>query len=440
MKNKYIGNSVWIIAGKIIQALIAFLVGAITARYLGPSNYGIINYVAAYVTFFSCIANLGMNSTAVNEILVSPDDTGKIIGTMTLAKFISSMMSAILVVGIVAVVDHGDNAVILVAAIYSSYLVFQSFQTFAYWYQARLQSKVTALVSVVAYIVMSVYKIALLVAKANIYWFAFSMSVDVIIIAIGLFVLYKKHNGPKLEVSWEMFKDIFARSRPFILAGLIQIIYTKTDTVMLKHFLDTAEVGIYTCASTLVGYGGLIMIGVTDSARPAVITAKKQSDELYARRVRQIFGITIIAGVFIGVGFTVFATPAVAIVYGKAYMGATLPMIILAWNSLLIYLTTVRNIWIVCENKQKYTIVFCALGATINILINCCLIPVLGASGAAIATTIAQLISGIIAPCLFKETRVVLKYMGEAICFRNVLTSEEREEIKNKIAHIFKRR
>lgn len=439
MKNKYIGNSAWIIAGKIMQSLIALVVGAITARYLGPSNYGIINYVAVYVTFFSCIANLGMNSTVVNELLLSPENTGKIIGTMTLAKFITSVISAVLVIGTVAVIDRGENTVVIVATIYSSYLVFQSFQTFEYWYQSRLQSKVTALVGVFAYIIMSVYKVILLVTRASIYWFAFSMSVDVLIISIVLYVLYKKHNGPKLETSWTLFKELFARSHPFILAGLIQVIYTKTDTVMLKHMLDTAEVGIYTCASTLVGYGSLVMIAVTDSARPAVITAKQQGDELYIRRVRQVFSITFFVGVLIGMGFTIMSSPIVSIIYGKEYLGSIQPMVILAWNSILVYITTVRNMWIVCENKQKYTIIFCAIGAISNILANCFLIPVCGAFGAAVATTIAQLISGIIAPCFFEETRIVVKFLVEAICFKNVLTPKDKLGIKNKITQTFKR-
>ena len=440
MKNRYIVNSIWIIIGKIVQALIALVVGAITARYLGPSNYGIINYVAAYVTFFSCIANLGMNSTAVNELLSSSENTGKIIGTMTLAKAIASVMSAAMVIGIVLVADSGENTVIIVAAIYSSYLIFQAFQTFEYWYQSRLQSKVTALVGVFAYIVMSAYKVILLVMRANIYWFAFSMSVDVIIISVALAVLYKKHNGPKLEASWTLFKELFSRSRPFILAGLIQVIYTKTDTIMLKHMLSASEVGIYTCAATLVGYGGLVMTAIVDSSRPAVITAKQQGSEMYSRRVRQVFGITILAGVFLAIGFTILSELIVSVIYGKEYLRATNPMIILAWNSMLVYITTVRNIWIVCENKQKYTIVFCALGAVVNIAANCALIPALGASGAAIATTIAQLISGIVAPCFFKETRVVVKAMFESMCLKKLLTEEEKRKIKNKIVYILKRK
>ena len=52
-KNKVVKNAGWIIGGKVSNKLLAFVVGIFAARYLGPSNYGLINYAAAYATFFA---------------------------------------------------------------------------------------------------------------------------------------------------------------------------------------------------------------------------------------------------------------------------------------------------------------------------------------------------------------------------------------------------
>ena len=51
--NKEVKNASWIIAGRIAQMVISFFISIFTARYLGPSNFGLINYVSAYVTFFT---------------------------------------------------------------------------------------------------------------------------------------------------------------------------------------------------------------------------------------------------------------------------------------------------------------------------------------------------------------------------------------------------
>ena len=44
-------NASWIIGCKLAKAVLTLIVTMLTARYLGPSNYGLINYAASIVTF-----------------------------------------------------------------------------------------------------------------------------------------------------------------------------------------------------------------------------------------------------------------------------------------------------------------------------------------------------------------------------------------------------
>ena len=57
-KSKVARNAGWIIMGRVAQALIGIIVGLLTARYLGPSNYGVISYAIAYTTFFNSLIEL----------------------------------------------------------------------------------------------------------------------------------------------------------------------------------------------------------------------------------------------------------------------------------------------------------------------------------------------------------------------------------------------
>ena len=58
LKNKLVGNAGWIIGGKVFNKALAFVVGILSARYLGPGNYGLINYAAAYTAFFASLCTL----------------------------------------------------------------------------------------------------------------------------------------------------------------------------------------------------------------------------------------------------------------------------------------------------------------------------------------------------------------------------------------------
>jgi hypothetical protein len=95
-KNKVVKNAGWIIGGKVANKLLAFVVGIFAARYLGPSNYGLINYAAAYATFFASLCTLGINSVIVKNFVDHPDQQGETIGTTLLLRAMSSLLSVIM--------------------------------------------------------------------------------------------------------------------------------------------------------------------------------------------------------------------------------------------------------------------------------------------------------------------------------------------------------
>ena len=68
-KSKVATNSFWIIGEQMFQMVVSFVIGIISARYLGPSNYGALNYTASFVTFFTSIATLGMEGVVIKKII-----------------------------------------------------------------------------------------------------------------------------------------------------------------------------------------------------------------------------------------------------------------------------------------------------------------------------------------------------------------------------------
>ena len=128
-ENREIINAGWIISGRVLNKLLAFIVGILTANYLGPSNYGLINYAAAYTTFFASLCSLGINSVIIKDFVEHPDEQGTAIGTSLLMRAVSSILSVIMIVGIVSIVDRGEKATMIVAVLYRFGLVFQIFDT-----------------------------------------------------------------------------------------------------------------------------------------------------------------------------------------------------------------------------------------------------------------------------------------------------------------------
>ena len=64
-KQKVISNLAWAVAGKTINLAGTLVLGIIVARYLGPRQYGLMNYVISYVFLFQTLASFGLDSIEV---------------------------------------------------------------------------------------------------------------------------------------------------------------------------------------------------------------------------------------------------------------------------------------------------------------------------------------------------------------------------------------
>ena len=79
--NKVYSNMSWLIIGGIFESIIGFIVATLTVRYLGPSNYGLLNYAVSLASFVTPICTLGFDHVLVNEVINKLDSEGKILGT-----------------------------------------------------------------------------------------------------------------------------------------------------------------------------------------------------------------------------------------------------------------------------------------------------------------------------------------------------------------------
>lgn len=421
LKSKEVKNGGWIIIGRIIQLILSFFVSIFTAKYLGPINYGLINYAGAYVAFFTSLCSLGINSVIINDFVNHPEEQGTAIGTTIILRAVSSLLSSFMIVGIVSIVDNGEHEIVLVAALCSIALVFQALDTITYWFQSKYQSKITAIVILIAYIATSVYKIILLVLHKSVLWFAFATSVDYIIIAICLLFAYRNNNGPKLRFSWRKGKSLLSKSYHYILSGMMVAIYMQTDKLMLKQMLGDVSVGYYSLASVVNMMWCFVLQAIIDSLSPTIISLyKKENKEAFERKNRQLYAIVIYVCVFVAFLFMLFGRIAIVFVYGAEYEPSATLLKIIAWYTIFSYLGVARNAWVVCTDNQKYLKYMYFSAAVINVLLNLCFIPVWGAVGAAYASLLTQILSSMILPCFIKTMRPNAKLMAEAFVLRGI--------------------
>ena len=423
-------NASWIIGCKIAQSILGLFIGILCARFMGPSNFGVINYAASLVGFVTPLMRLGLNSILVNEITTGKESESKIIGTAIGMAIPAGVLSSLAIVAFVSLYNKGDTVTIVVCSIYSATLVFQAAEMIIYWYQAKLMSKYPSIATVIGYVAVSAYKVYLLISAKSVYWFAAINAMEHLIICAILMVLYFKLSKQKLQFSTTTAKQMLSKSKHYILSGTMVAIYQQTDKFMLKNMIGNAEAGYYSVAIACAGVAGFVYAAIIDSLRPTILTSKKCSEQDYRNKMSVLYAIVLFLALGQSLVMTLFAKPMISILYGEAYMRAVPVLQLTVWYVVCSYFAIVRDIWILAEGQQKYLWVINIFGATINILLNWILIPVAGAMGAALASLGTNLFTSFVACSIIKPIRPIWKIILKACDIKFIST-----EIRKTFAH-----
>lgn len=421
LKSKVFKNASWIIVCKIVQSLLSLIVTMLTARYLGPSNYGLINYAAAIVAFVAPIAQLGLGSIQVQELVNYPEEEGVITGTTLILSLMSAIVCSIGVVSFAAIANRGELETIIVCALYTIVLFFQSAELMQYWYQAKYISKYASIASLIAFFVITVYKVILLVKGMGIYWFAIANSIDYIIITFALVFIYHKLGGKKLEFSRAVAKRMLAKSKYYIIANMMIAIFSQTDRIMLKQMVDSTSTGLYSAAATCAGLANFVYVAIVDSFRPMIFESYNKSKELFKKNTIRLYSIIIYLSIVECIVVTIFSKLIIRIIYGSVYIDASGALIIIAWYTIFAYIGSVRNVWILANEKQKWIWQINLAGAIANVILNFLLIPIWGINGAAVASLATQIFANIIVSYLIKDIRESSYLMLEGLNPKNII-------------------
>ena len=423
IKNKVFINASWIIICRVVQSVLALIISMITARYLGPSNYGLLNYAMSVVAFVVPLMKLGINSVIVQKFIEDPDKEGEILGTSIVLNVFSAFLCIFGVNAFVFFANAREFDTIIVCALYSTVLLFQAFEIISFWFQKNLISKYSSIVSLIAYVIVAIYKIYLLITQKSIFWFALANSLDYLLIAIGLLLLYRVHGGQHFSFNSNRAKQLLSIGKYYIISDLMIVVFSQTDRVMLKAMLGNSATGFYSAAIACTGMTQFVFAAIIDSFRPSIFEGHKESTTVFEQRLTLLYSIIIYVSLAQCVLVTAFSRYIILVLYGSAYLPASSALKIVVWYTLFSYIGAVRNIWILALNKQHYLWRINLIGALVNVVMNFLLIPIWDIAGAAIASLFTQFFTNIVVGFLIKDIRPNNKIIWKSLNPSNIKTA-----------------
>jgi len=406
---KIVGNINWLTFENILRSLVGLIIFAWIARYLGPDQFGVMNYAFAFVSLFAILATLGLDNIVIRDIIANPEKEKEYLGSTLLLKFLGAIVTMIASVAAISIIEPGDNTLRIFVLIMASMYIFKSFDAIDLWFQSKIQSKYSVYSRSIAFVVITAIKIFLILTKAPLYAFVITFTGEMLIASLLLIIFYTRQSSypiSKWRIQGSLIKDLLKNSWPLLLGGIAAVIYMKIDQVMIGKMLGDTEVGLYYSAVKLSETWYFIPTIIGASVYPAILNAKKKSEVLYKKRLQILFDFSAWFAIAISLAICVTSPWIIKILYGPEYAAAASVLSVHIWSGVFVFLGIIAGKWVIAENYTKNALIRTAIGAVLNIALNYILLPKFGIMGAAVATLISYSFVNYFSLFFSKKTRV----------------------------------
>jgi polysaccharide transporter, PST family len=422
---KIIGNSFWLMADNFLRLGIGLIVGIWVARYLGPKQFGILNYAIAFAGMFGVFAKAGLDSIVIRDLVRYPESKDEILGTTFAVKLFCGYCAFLLAVGASFLFRTDDPKMPWIIGIISFSMVFQAFDTVDLWFQSQVQSKYVVYSKNAAYILVNIAKVILIKMDAPLIGFVITAFAEIAIGSIGLAVAYRsaKQSFKLWHGSIQLAKKLLRESWPNILAGFSIGIYMRVDQLMLGYMVGDEAVGTYSVGVRLAELWYFLPVAISSSINPRIIQSKQEGEVAYYDRIQRALNFLVAIAYLVAIGLTLFSKDIIYILYGSSYAAASNTLAVYVWAGIFVSLGMVKGIWITTEGLLKFGFITTLLGAMINVILNLLLIPRYSSSGAALATVISYGISDYVILLLYRPSRKIGFAMTKALAL-DLITSK----------------
>jgi O-antigen/teichoic acid export membrane protein len=391
-----------------MNLFLAYLVGVAVTRYLGPEDYGTLNYISAYVLFLMPLASLGLDELLLKK-LSEKDHYNEILGTAFVLKLLSLSLTA-LAAGLVVHFVHADPFIRKMIWIPLIGKIFLSFNVIERYFFSNLKGKYIFWSNFIPLIISAAAKIAFIILELELKYFIYIMLPSDFLLGLGYWFYYRRFGSMrKWKFSLERAKELLKNAWPLMMAGFAAIIYNKIDQIMIRDLIDSKSLGFYSVAVKISEALYFFPMIIINSLFPNIVKAREEGQgKIYRKRIQQLYDLMFYFSLALALGVTFFGDIAVTFVYGDRYAYSGTLVSIHIWASVFVFMGMVLNKWFLLEGLQKFSLWIGLLCAGLNVALNFLLIPRLGAAGAAAATVATYFFSLMVFPLFFKKTRRTL--------------------------------
>ncbi|MGQ9374606.1 oligosaccharide flippase family protein [Acinetobacter tandoii] len=380
--------------GPIGSGLIGLITLPIITWFYSVDDVGRISMLQVCTSFFILLFCLGLDQAYVREYHESENKTVLFKVVLWPSLLLGSISLLIITLYDTSIVSK------LLYGISSVYLSVLSIICFIVALIARFLSLILRMQEKALAFSMSqlLPKILFLVFVLGVVWFGFSKDSYTLMTAnaLSLFAAFGVYawntrlewlSAIKVKFDWQQFKLSLAFGLPLVLGGLASWGLNVMDRLFLRSMSTYAELGVYSVAMSIAAVATLISGIFNTIWSPMVFkwisegnVDYKKIDDISEYVLAAIYFVVVLAGMFSWV--LPFLLP-------KTYVEIQFLICACLLGPLFYTLSETTAIGITIARKTKFSMLASILAMLVSLVCNYILVPLYGASGAAISTALA---------------------------------------------------
>lgn len=395
-RKKILTNISWLLLEHGVRLVAGIFSASILARALGVEGYGMFNYILGLTLIFQSLSYINPAELIIPRLTTANKSERQLL--MGNGFFIRLFFSVIAYFCLLLFLFVTDGTFQLKLALVLGLMILfnESFAVVTAYLQSQTIMKYRSRLVMSIDIVRALTYISLyLLNVTNIYVYATINVGQSLLLAIGLLFIYRSVTKESFfyfsfPEAYKLLKD----GLPFFIGIVFMIVFSRIDTVFMRHLSDETSLGLYASAVQL--FSSSIAVGpiLASSCAPLLIY-KYQQISIIKRNVLLLSLFMLLIGIVTATILYFLAPPLILLIFGERFTNAidvfqalliVLPLFFLN-EGLTVYLIKMK-----LAKLMVYKWLIVLAGATIAYTQ---LIPLYNGIGAAIGYGIGYLLASI---------------------------------------------
>jgi O-antigen/teichoic acid export membrane protein len=408
LKRQIAHNTIIHFVSKIISVLLALIAFGMMARYLDQSGFGAYTTITSFLHFFAIIADLGLTIVAIQMISEVKEDHERNFNNIFTIRLISICGLMLLAPLVSLFFPYSPSLKIGIAILSVSYIMNAAIALLTVIFQVHLRMILPLIADVIARIILIAGVAGAIYWNLGLSGVLWVITLNNIIPAVLLFLWAQRYIRIRLAFDWIVWRHILVRSWPIGLSIIFNLLYLKTDTIILSVFHSQNDVGLYGAAYQIIAVLNTfphMFMGIMLASFARAWSASNR--EMFARYLQRSFDVIVMGITLIVTGTLMRASDIMAFVAGDSFSAAGPILQILIVATATVFVSAVFGNLINVVHEQRRMIIGYLIGAIVGLGGYALFIPTFSYWGAAWMTLVSEMVVLIASAWVFfQKTRL----------------------------------